>query len=432
MDARATTVIEQPPPYSELPPYEKQAPDEFPPPQWRASSPAPSVAPSNYRQTHAPPVYPCSPRSRQQEESEAQGQHLRPGRPTSSSVKLEGDQAQSRWIAETASKKATPAECLCQAALRGKCVSVQSILESGTDVFEISKTGKARSAIHAALRGPDPGLALLLLHYPCRQAAMFGSIISPTGPAETERRFTARLKFLLSLKDGNGCTPLHLAASAGAAQVAREMLELGADVNALDDLNRTPLHMAARFARAETLAVLLEFGANPALVKEKLWDIVRPDLKDELGEPAFVLRVVTRAVTKRQTPDDKSPLEDDESLRNIGWGGGEGELAKENRAAPRPRVEDESSDEELARFKRAVRGSVSLAGFSPSVPPVAGPSLLAGGPLRPGPRLHLRTETLRFSPAFQDWKSKCDIVQEEHRRQKAKNEASGSGAGGLS
>lgn len=429
MDATATTALEQPPPY-ELPTYEEAAPDGPPAVPWRASSPAPSIAHSIYRQTHAPPVYRPCPRDRQQEGREAQGRQPRQGWLNASKSEQEGNNLQSRWIAKPAPTKTTPVEGLCQVALEGKYTSVQSFLESGTDVYEISETGKARSAIHAALRGPDPGLALLLLHYPCQQAKMFGSMIPPAGPPETERRAAARLRFLLSLKDGKGCTPLHLAASAGAAHVAREMLELGADVNALDDLNRTPLHMAARFARAETLAVLLEFGANPAMVKEKLWDIVRPDMKDELGDSAFVLRVVTRAVMKRHTANDKSPLEDDESLRNIGWGGCGGAPATENRTPPRPRVEDES-DEELARFKRAVRGNVSLAGFSPSAPPVASPSL-EGGPLRPGPRLPLRTETLRFNPAFRDWKSTCDIVQEEHRRQKAKNEASGSGAGGLS
>jgi hypothetical protein len=261
---------------------------------------------------------------------------------------------------------------------------------------------------------------------------MFGSMIPPAGPPETERRIAARLTFLLSLKEGKGCTPLHLAASAGAAHVAREMLELGADVNALDDLHRTPLHMASRFARAETMAVLLEFGADPALVNEKLWDIVSPEMKDELGDSAFVRRVVARAVMKRLRDDDKSQLEDDESLRNIGWGGPGGEPAMENRCPSRPRVTDKD-DEELARFKRAVRDVVSPAGFSPSARPMSSPSL-EGGPLRvrPGPRSYQRTETLRFNPAYQDWKSRCDIVQEEHRRQKARNEASGSGAAGLS
>jgi hypothetical protein len=424
------TVTEEPPPY-ELPPYteaDDQVPDLRRP--RRASSPAPSVAPSlapSYRQSHPPPVYRPRP-GEDQQRREAEERQKR----TIFSLAHNG------WTSQTPRplvKDLTPLQRLCHAALEGRLSTVQALLESGTDVHEASQTGKITSAIHDALRGPNPGLALLLLHYPCEQGKMFGSLVPPTGPAEAEARIEARLKFLLDLKDNKGRTPLHLAASAGAADVAREMSELGADVNALDNFNRTPLHLAAKFARAEALDVLLEFGADPGLVREKLWEVASPQGKDELGDSAFVRRVVMRAVFRRESgmKDEKGQMEDEDDLRNFGWrGDGEkgDETKTEHRQPPRRSQYDEDEDEKLARFQRSIRGNVELTGFSPLAPPVAGPSL-AGGPLRAGPRLHLRTETMRFNPAFVKWKSMCDTVQEEHRRQKNKNVAEGSGAGGL-
>lgn len=435
--AMATIVAEEPPPY-ELPPY-TEADDQVPdlPRPRRASSPAPSVAPSlapSYRQSHPPPVY----RPRPGEERTETRQQQREAEERQKRTIFGGILAYNARISQAPrppAKDLTPLQRLCQAALEGRLSTVQALLESGTDVHEVSKTGKITSAIHDALRGPNPGLALLLLHYPCEQGNMFGSLVPPTGPAEAEARIGARSKFLLALKDKKGCTPLHLAASAGAADVAREMLELGAHVNALDDFNRTPLHLAAKFARAEALDVLLEFGADHGLVREKLWEVASPEGKDELGDSAFVRRVVMRAVFRRESgmKDEKGQMEDEDTLRNFGWrGDGEkgDETKTEHRQPPRRSQYDEDEDEKLARFQRSVRGSVSLTSFSPQAPAVAGPSL-EGGPLRAGPRLHLRTETMRFNPAFVKWKSMCDTVQQEHRRQKDKNEAEGSGAGGL-
>jgi ankyrin repeat protein len=59
-----------------------------------------------------------------------------------------------------------------------------------------------------------------------------------------------------------GWTSLRVAASNGRVEVARVLLEHGANVGAEDDEGRTPLHIAAEHKKVEVARVLLEHGAN--------------------------------------------------------------------------------------------------------------------------------------------------------------------------
>jgi hypothetical protein len=61
-------------------------------------------------------------------------------------------------------------------------------------------------------------------------------------------------------------TPLHVAAATGHADVARLLLEHGADVNAkYGDSDLTPLHVAALYGHADVARLLLERGADPSI-----------------------------------------------------------------------------------------------------------------------------------------------------------------------
>ena len=55
-------------------------------------------------------------------------------------------------------------------------------------------------------------------------------------------------------------TTLHLASKKGNIVQVKGLLDLGADVNALDVLKRTPLHVAARYGHALLVNELLENG----------------------------------------------------------------------------------------------------------------------------------------------------------------------------
>jgi cytochrome c len=58
-------------------------------------------------------------------------------------------------------------------------------------------------------------------------------------------------------------TPLHMAIETNHVEAARLLLDLGADVNALDYRKKGPLHYAAGVGIVELVELLLERGANP-------------------------------------------------------------------------------------------------------------------------------------------------------------------------
>ncbi|GBG31682.1 Ankyrin repeat domain-containing protein 1 [Hondaea fermentalgiana] len=70
----------------------------------------------------------------------------------------------------------------------------------------------------------------------------------------------------------NGRTALHETAACGTADIARQLLEAGADPNARDTGGKTPLHWACREANHEVGAVLLAANADPnAATDDNAW-----------------------------------------------------------------------------------------------------------------------------------------------------------------
>lgn len=68
---------------------------------------------------------------------------------------------------------------------------------------------------------------------------------------------------------GDGDTPLHRAAAAGATSVVRQLLANGADVNALNDQGSSPLLYAVFHGNFESAAELLHFGADPNIAESR-------------------------------------------------------------------------------------------------------------------------------------------------------------------
>jgi hypothetical protein len=64
------------------------------------------------------------------------------------------------------------------------------------------------------------------------------------------------------VKNKNGETPLHLAASKGHERIVRLLLERDFDMNAMTSIGNTPLHVAAIHGRARVISVLVSKGAD--------------------------------------------------------------------------------------------------------------------------------------------------------------------------
>lgn len=69
-------------------------------------------------------------------------------------------------------------------------------------------------------------------------------------------------------KDGK--SPLHMAASAGFSRLVEELINKGADINALDSTRNTPLHDACRAYKADVALLLVQKGADVARINREI------------------------------------------------------------------------------------------------------------------------------------------------------------------
>ncbi|KAK4445567.1 ankyrin repeat-containing domain protein [Podospora aff. communis PSN243] len=325
------------------------------------------------------------------------------------------------WRRAWGPQPTTFAAALNKAALLGHHRLILALFDLGVSVRGNQHQAiQTTTPVHEALRGPEPWLA----------QAFIGRLCSAGGDALE----------LLHSRDGAGCTPLHIAAEAGEAEIARGFVVFhGADVDAVDKFGRTPLHMAARYGRAETMDVLLGCGADPGKVSEKLWMWTEGDKRraEALGSWTVVGRNVREAV---------------ERYREM-WGDdleGGREVTEEGKEV------DEKKDGKGLLFEREnLPPLVAAAGPSrprqevqPQMPQVMRPRLHQG-PLhgdREAEKLamafgqneveaaqrvlqHLaRVATMQrsvpttlFTPEYQEWKNDCQTLLAESRKQKEKN-----------
>ena len=151
---------------------------------------------------------------------------------------------------------------------------VDALVAAGADVNAHGSDGV--TPLHAAWRNRNPEVVQALLRSGADPLArdQTGRLADPTGCANWNTEVFARLALPphveqclalgedVNAYDGDGSTPLHLAATTRSLASVTILLEAGADVSARNNAGSTPLHLAARSSSAEIVAALLEAGAD--------------------------------------------------------------------------------------------------------------------------------------------------------------------------
>jgi hypothetical protein len=115
-----------------------------------------------------------------------------------------------------------------------------------------------------------------------------------------ENGLTSSVKRLLSIRninvnvkdDWNGWTPLHWAALKGHIEIARLLLQNGAEVNAKDYDGRTPLHFAASQGKVDILHLLVENDADLEAQSNSGWRALH--FAANRGHLPFIQELISR------------------------------------------------------------------------------------------------------------------------------------------
>ena len=119
--------------------------------------------------------------------------------------------------------------------------------------------------LHWAAAHGQPEIAAFLLHNGSAPAAMDDAGSTPLHCAATAEvaRKLIEAGADVNATDAKGNSPLGVAAEYNRVDVARTLLERGAEVNAHNCVGATPLVYCAIYGHMETTEVLLEAGADP-------------------------------------------------------------------------------------------------------------------------------------------------------------------------
>lgn len=210
--------------------------------------------------------------------------------------RLEKLLSQHKWKAYYGPKPRTLTSALRKAALWGDRAFVRAILDVGGAEIRGGGGGGSgqqqqqhtNTCVHEALRGPKPDIALEIL----------SRYMGDRGPGGGKGH-----QWILDSRDSvTGVMPLHVAAESGDVRVVLALVDMGAEVDAVDGIGRTALQMAARYRKLEVVDGLLDCGAEVGRVKRSLWDKWKEGSKERelLGGWEVVSGVLRDAVGRRR------------------------------------------------------------------------------------------------------------------------------------
>ncbi len=152
------------------------------------------------------------------------------------------------------------------AVTRDDDATVRRLLQRGFDPN--TPDPKGRTGLFLAVREPSPKVASVLIDWPATDVEKRSPddesplmIAAITGQIDLARRLIDRGADV----NKPGWAPLHYAASRGQLEVMRLLLEESAYIDAASPNGTTPLMMAARYGSPEAVKLLLEEGADPML-----------------------------------------------------------------------------------------------------------------------------------------------------------------------
>ena len=173
---------------------------------------------------------------------------------------------------------------------------VERLLARGFDPNSPSEKG-----VHAliyALQSEAPKAALVLVKNPATQVNATNSAGETPLMLAAINNYQEVAKALIQRgADVNreGWTPLHYAATRGHREMIRLLLEHEAYIDAEASDGNTPLMMASRFAQPLAVKLLLEEGADPTLVNHSNLSALDMAIKADKPQSAFYIRAFTES-----------------------------------------------------------------------------------------------------------------------------------------
>ncbi|KAJ8668907.1 hypothetical protein QAD02_000166 [Eretmocerus hayati] len=199
---------------------------------------------------------------------------------------------------------------LIRAVISGEIERVQKLIDAGVDVngpeddstgygnlFSLCKDRERSTALHEAVREKNFEMVQYLL-----------SVGAST-----------------KIKNGEGCTPLLLAAKIGCVDIAQKLIKSGAKVDDSDRLGDTSLHYAAKNDDSEMIQLLLSVGASPNsddgiltnFFHAILHRVGNKNVADERRDTPLLLALKSSVSTKRISGEpslhDAKKIDDDDS-----------------------------------------------------------------------------------------------------------------------